>query len=401
MNPPQEDITIGLHTYFTDTKPLKNVEIKHRLGDFVVNELLNEAFFPHISRKPELNSYALVRIVKPYGVDTLSLIDRIVSRGFNRRRIYVIGLKDKFSIAIQHLFVPEALLDKLLSLLTWFKIKYTIIGFVNGEHLTRELSRGNAFEIRLWNLETIDPLISFFDRYSPSSLPNFFGYQRFGIHRMNHIYGKLILTKVDNKVDTSSLEDVFPKLMKGIRKVFSQRPREDIKNLSDLRKFLLNLPRHLIKFLVNAYQSYLFNLALSIRIIDGLPLNKCVYGDYYLQSPYSRRIEICRDRDGCKGIPMIPIIGYGHRFKENRLMDKYYIKIIEEEGIQPKDFYLKDIENLRFFGDFRAAKLSLSHLYAYKENKSVYIRFTLERGMYATILLRELIKPRKPKAQGF
>ncbi len=379
-------------TYYTTSKPLGNVLLKQAHRDFIVNEYLDNSLISKLRRIPKPGDYILIRIYKPYGVDTASLIEKLSYYGISRKKIYILGLKDKRSYAVQHIFLHKAFLSKLEDAFSKMSIEHTVLGFISREYITRNFLRGNIFKIRLWNLDDIQPIKSFFYECSPSKLPNFFGYQRFGVHRLNHLVGRLIIKKGGYSSPVSYGEKV-PQPIDIVEKVFNITPRND-----DIIKVLSRLQRHVIKFMVNAYQSYLFNIALSRRIQDGLPLEKCVYGDYYT-SKYG--VEICRDKEGCKAPPLIPIIGYAQRFKETRVMDKYYMELMKEEDIHIRDFYLKEFGDLRFPGGFRRASLSSSYLYAYRENDSVFIYFDLERGMYGTILLRELIKPSHPFRQGF
>ena len=91
----------------------------------------------------------------------------------------------------------------------------------------------------------------------------------------------------------------------------------------------------------------------------------------------------------------IPLVGYSY-YKKTRF-DYYVSKILEEEEISPKDFFIKEMQELSNEGGFRQAVISCSN-YSVDEN---IVEFTLSRGSFATILLREIMKPEDPIKSGF
>ena len=91
----------------------------------------------------------------------------------------------------------------------------------------------------------------------------------------------------------------------------------------------------------------------------------------------------------------IPLVGYSY-YKKTRF-DYYISKILEEEEISPKDFYIKEMQELSNEGGFRQAVISCS---CFSVNDNI-VEFTLSRGSFATILLREILKPENPLSSGF
>ncbi|HZS74297.1 MAG TPA: tRNA pseudouridine(13) synthase TruD, partial [Candidatus Nitrosotalea sp.] len=63
----------------------------------------------------------------------------------------------------------------------------------------------------------------------------------------------------------------------------------------------------------------------------------------------------------------------------------------------PKEFFTKEMQEASEEGGFRQSTILCSD-FAIKEP---YVEFTLSRGSYATILLREIIKPQDPVSSGF
>ncbi len=386
-------MVIGLHVYVSRSRPIPNVYLKRVEGDFIVEEILDENYLSLINEDATTKTYVLMKIKKPYGVDTSLLIEKLSSLGVSRKKIFFLGLKDKFSTAVQHLFVHKSIVGKLEQALSRMAIDFSVVGYTSPGHITRSILYGNKFDIRLWNLKDNHFIENFFQEYPPSRLPNFFGYQRFGVHRLNHILGKLILTRGRCEYPDTA-KPIAQDFVDAVKKVF---PGTNIYSEESAFKHISRFPKHHIRFLVNAYQSYLFNIVLSKRIMDGLPIDRCVPGDYYMSN---HGIEICRN-DESPHPPLIPILGYMHRLKNERVMDRYYMELMKEEGIVLRDFYLREYGDLRIYGGFRRASLNVFQLSYYKEDGDIRLVFGLERGMYATILIRELVKPSEPSTQGF
>ena len=68
-----------------------------------------------------------------------------------------------------------------------------------------------------------------------------------------------------------------------------------------------------------------------------------------------------------------------------------------DEEITPKDFFIKEMQEVSSEGGFRQAAI---HCTDYMSEKN-RVEFSLSRGSFATILLREIMKPREPLDAGF
>ena len=73
--------------------------------------------------------------------------------------------------------------------------------------------------------------------------------------------------------------------------------------------------------------------------------------------------------------------------------------ILQEEEIDAKDFYIKEMQELSHQGGFRQAPLWCTG-FSYKRDP-LKVSFKLPKGSYATTLLREIIKPDDPIKSGF
>ena len=91
----------------------------------------------------------------------------------------------------------------------------------------------------------------------------------------------------------------------------------------------------------------------------------------------------------------IPFVGYSY-YKKTRF--NYYIeKILRNEGITHKDFFSKEIQEISSEGGFRNSSIKCD---GYNVNDNIVL-FSLSRGSFATIVLREIMKPENPLISGF
>jgi tRNA pseudouridine13 synthase len=96
-------------------------------------------------------------------------------------------------------------------------------------------------------------------------------------------------------------------------------------------------------------------------------------------------------------IPAVRLAGYSFQPGKGRfeLITK---KIMDEENVTPRDFYIKEMQELSNQGGFRQASLCCRD-FSYKG--SLVLSFKLPKGSYATTLLREIMKPEDPINAGF
>jgi tRNA pseudouridine13 synthase len=97
-------------------------------------------------------------------------------------------------------------------------------------------------------------------------------------------------------------------------------------------------------------------------------------------------------------LPAVPLAGYA--FRDNNRFSIIVKKVVEEESVAMKDFYIKELQEVSVEGGFRQASI-LCKEFSYSLNDSLETKFVLNKGSYATILLRELMKPIDPIKAGF
>ncbi|RDD52964.1 MAG: tRNA pseudouridine(13) synthase TruD [Candidatus Korarchaeota archaeon NZ13-K] len=147
----------------------------------------------------------------------------------------------------------------------------------------------------------------------------------------------------------------------------------------------------LIRFYVHSYQSYLFNVLLSRRLIHGLSAEE---GDFILKE--SGEISMHPE----EGQLLLPLPGAFTRAKGGWLGEELGA-LMREEGIKGEMFIFRELPEISALGDFRKAICEVSSLRFFERNGMVTLSFFLESGSYATSYLREILKPEDPVGQGF
>ncbi|HET6517579.1 MAG TPA: tRNA pseudouridine(13) synthase TruD [Nitrosopumilaceae archaeon] len=396
---PKIDTDIGISIYSTSFSGCGG-KIRQNMEDFVVSEILSEKSLSSI--KPS-DGYAVYKL-KKQNIDTNHALKEIFRR--TGVRLKSLGLKDSFAITEQ--FVCS--MNKSKTIQDFVSSKYSLkkIGFVK-KPLTKKDMVGNNFQIKI-SEPTSDP--SKFDEYD--KILNFFGYQRFGSSRpVTHLIGKAILQRdffkaikllvsFTSEFDSKEHTELRKKLAdeSNYKKLLSDVPPQmDLERIAisqmiehnDPLKAIKALPLSIRRFFVQAYQSFVFNKTVSMAFENGEDLFLPQEGD------------VCFDKNGIlgkyiKGLEQnlsIPLVGYFY-YKKTRF-DYYISHILEEEDISLKDFYIKEIQEVSNEGGYRNSSISCSN---YSVNDNV-VSFSLSRGSFATIVLREMIKPEDPIRSGF
>jgi len=380
--------SVGMLYYITSTEGLGG-RIKCRLDDFIVVEDSDIPFNPEGEH--------LVLVIEKRGVTTDFVVKHIsMVSGLDRRLIGFSGVKDSRAVAVQKFSIPikgevdvrkfnvEGRVRVLDAYRTSRKIR---VGALKGnffEITLRECNfRGELAEVTLRELEDF-------------GCPNYFGHQRFGTIRFNtHMLGKRLLQEDYESFFEELLYKVYPeesdsakesRVLAGegyLREAYERMPkklwveRRAIKMMMEglpLQKVARLLGLSLIKFYVNAYQSYLFNLMLSERISCSMPLNRPVEGDFLKG-----------------GSPAFPLLGFKSKIPGGDA-GKIVRSVLEREGLELKSFRNRSL-GLKVKGSLRKLQLNYRNMkYASSGEGSAKFSFWLEKGCYATTLLREFCK---------
>ena len=338
------------------------------------------------------------------GIDTTHALDEIFRK--HGLKLKSLGLKDASAVTEQFVFTTYKS-DQCFEI---NETKYNLkkVGFTDKMLSKREMI-GNHFEIKI---DGASNELSKFDEFN--KILNFYGYQRFGSRRpVTHLIGRSLVQKdFTGAVDlllsfTSEYDSTKNTMMRDLMSDVSKYPEalKIIPKNMDLEKIVLKemiehndpvralraLPLAIRRFFVQSYQSYIFNHTLSRSFDAG--------EDLFCPQPD----DVCYDKNGELGKfendPLqrlsVPFVGYSY-YKKTRF--HYYIeKILRDEEITHKDFFSKELQEISSQGGFRNSSIKCDD---YKVNDNI-VSFSLSRGSFATIVLREIIKPEDPLSSGF
>ena len=396
---PKLDSQIGISVYSTNFLGIGG-KIKTTPEDFVVSEVIAKK---SLSQIKEEGDYAVYKLKKK-NIDT----NHAVSDIFRKKglRLKALGLKDSFAITEQFLCSN----NKGRGIENYDSTKYSLekLGFVK-KPLSKKNMIGNHFKIKI-----IDCKKTLGDFNEQDKILNFYGYQRFGSKRpVTHLIGKAIIQRNFDKAielilsftspyDSKENNEVREKLQdsENYSKYLDQIPPQmDIEKIvlkemiasGDSQLSIKKIPLSLRRFYVQAYQSYLFNCTLSSSFEAGESLFESQEGDVCFDS----KDILGKYIKGGDQRLTVPFVGYSY-YKKTRF-DYFISKILDAEEITPKDFFIKEMQEVSNEGGFRQAVVSCSD-YATHDNM---VEFTLSRGSFATIVLREIMKPEEPLGAGF
>jgi tRNA pseudouridine13 synthase len=396
---PKIDSDIGILVYTTNYRGCGG-KIRVRNDDFTVSEVLDKKITALLSQEDGFAVYKL----KKSGIDTNHALQTIFERfGVHLKAL---GLKD--SSAQTEQFVCSMTKNKSLQNYSDEKISLQKIGFVKKPLSAKDMI-GNNFTIKVTGANDNISNFKECDR-----VLNFYGYQRFGSKRpLTHLVGKALVQKRFDKAvelilsyqsefDTREHNDLR-KMMADQSKyleTLSLIPKQmDLERIllremiehSNPQKALHKLPLSIRRLYVDAYQSYLLNLTLSKSYEYGEELFTPKHGDVC----YDKIAKLGKYENDPDQNLAVPLIGYSY-FKKTRF-DYHISKILEEEQVSAKDFYIKEMQEISVEGGFRTARMVCTDFVANNDTA----KFTLQRGSFATILMREIIKPPDPLGAGF
>ena len=439
---------VGIDTYATTGFDGIGGEYKTHFKDFIVKEIVEnrrvldikeDSTSPIFSEdsKDRFTTFNLVKV----NMDTFKAVKKITKTlKIPYDAINYSGLKDKKSISVQRISIKGNYIKQLRNL------KLHDI-FIRNIYPTRKPVKlgshlGNNFTVVIRNIEKSKSLRTNIERVNKFltdfGFPNYFGLQRFGsIRPSSHIVGQFLLNK-DFKnafneyvVNTYSTEpDISRKARDNLKK--ERNFEEALKNFPlglnyerRMIEYLINNPDdyygaiHTLSFdlrrlLVSSFQSFLFNKMLSLRIKKGIHLFKPLSGDvisilddfngnitpvtYTYGGLYDRYLDEALELN--RASIVLPIIGKLTNLDDFPLMGSIFKEIAKKEGISDDIFKSGIGTKDEFKGSIRAmtvkprdlSMIELSEDDLYREKMKIKIEFSLQKGSYATILIREIIK---------
>jgi len=452
---------MGIEAYATRSLGIGGV-IRQFVEDFVVEEVLVDGSKAEINRsegyvkRGVLGSSAvkeryLLCVLVKRNWDTFLAIRAVAEQlGINARNIHIAGIKDAKAVTAQHITVEGVSLEEIRKVqvkdikirpIGYFRSKvspYFLLG--NNFHITIRAISHPKSTIKKRVTKTLEELEVI------GGVPNFFGHQRFGTTRpITHLVGKAIVEGNFKKAAMLFLAKPSPHEHPESRQAREQlQATQDFKQASKIFPKQLHYERLMLKHLAKtpddfinafrrlpiklrelfpqAYQAYLFNKFLSRRIENGLPLNRAEVGDYVVNVERSRlpmpTMYRITDTQMLKEVNKaiktgrmriaIPLIGFKQHPSQG-FQGEIEKQIMEEEGIILENFKINAMPEIASRGELRTAITPLNDFSideisddsANPSKRKAELSFTLYRGSYATILLREIAKPRDPLRAGF
>jgi tRNA pseudouridine13 synthase len=391
--------------------------IKTRPEDFFVEEL--PAYEPCGSGT---HVYALI---EKNGLGTREALDRI-ARALNvqRREIGSAGLKDAHAVARQWISIEHIQPERLEQL------SLAQVQVIKTSRHTNKLKpghlRGNRFVVRLRKLalpveearKTAESVLAILAR---RGVPNYFGPQRFGNHRNNHLLGRALARNdavefMDQFLGRPNAEADSPTVLQA-RTLYEEGRYEEalpcwpgqfadhrralraiIAGKGKKKRGLFTVDKHLQGLFVSAYQSDVFNRVLAARMPD---IDKVLLGDmaYKHDNGACFRVEQAETEqprcDRFEISPTGPLLGQRTTRLtgpagdiENPILDAEVLGE-NESGHMRRLGARGGRRPLRFQPKNAGLATGQDDLGPYLE-----LRFELDAGCYATTLISEITKDR-------
>ncbi|MAF50746.1 MAG: hypothetical protein CMH64_01515 [Nanoarchaeota archaeon] len=288
-------------------------KIKEKPEDFVVKEILN-------LNKKKKGKYSYF-LLKKKNWNTLDLVKKL-SKKLNRDVKYA-GLKDKQAVTEQYVSVEGVKEIK-------FNIKDVSIRKVGegDEPIILGGLDGNKFEIVVRNLDSKKNL-------KINKIENYFDKQRF--------------SEKNVEVGLALLKRNYSKLIKLL----------NLKNKEEIFRY----DKKILKFVLNSFQSYVFNLVLKEVLEKKIKIKK------------------------------LPLINFDTEF-ENKEIEKTYCEILERDKIKKEDFIFREMPFLVSESKDREIFIKVEDFkYRYSKDGSKFkcvLKFKLSKGSYGTLVVKKL-----------
>ncbi len=460
MRVPELEKSLGIEAYVTGSQGIGGA-IRQRVEDFAVEETLVDGSKADIDPSDNIAKHGvlgsseardrfLLCVLVKRDWDTLSAVKAIADQlDISMGRISIGGMKDARAVTAQYVTVGGVSAEEVRKVRVK-DIELRPVGYFHSEHSSYYVL-GNSFRVVISKIEHSEDAVAgrvaqtVRDLKLFGGVPNFFGHQRFGtIRPITHLVGKaivrgnleeaamLFLAKSSPDEHPSSREarkhlsdtkdfkqslHCFPKQLRYERLMLAHLAEKP----EDYAGAFKRLPMKLQKLFIQAYQSYLFNRFLSQRIKSKIPLNRAEVGDYVVGVERSGLPMVTMHKtvsDGALGEInkameagrmrlALPLVGFKQGVSGGCQGD-IEKRMLEKEGVQPNDFRVKELLDISPRGELRAAVTPLNNFSVDgissdqdQKERMAELSFLLYRGSYATIVLREIMKPRDLVEAGF
>ena len=305
----------------------------------------------------------------------------------DRKRMGFAGMKDKKARTRQWICISNMDSDEQfeqVKALSGQIYKTDFLKVIRGrKKLRMGQLKGNKFRILIRDIDDVEKSAEIasdiLKQLEGTGVPNYFGWQRFGKPRTNtHLVGEAL---VEND------------LKKAVGRYIGN-PTEEEHEENHYKNALHALPKPLQRMFVHAYQSFLFNAAVSKRVEMGI--NKYIEGDIIINNEE----RIVRDKtpeeyqeliDTFQVNPTSPLYGTKVPFAGGTVgeMEK---SILDNYGLSKEDFEVPKMPRLGSHGLRRSMRFQVWDTSAIATDEGVLTEFSINKGSYATAVLREVMK---------
>jgi tRNA pseudouridine13 synthase len=406
---------LGMRYYASDTDGVGG-KLRSTPEDFIVEEI------PLDDKGGTTGPYLICSLTKK-NWELQHAVKEIANRlGISHRRIGWGGTKDRNAVTRQRISIYNVTPEQVAAI-RLKDITIEPVGFANASLSLGDL-QGNRFDLMIRDVE-LDQLEENMREITSTvadGVPNYFGLQRFGaIRPVTHAVGEWILRGDYEQAVVTYVGMAFPGEADYVQKIRSsfvatRDPVPALQNLPSQMSYeramlhhlhnhpgdyggsLLELPPKLLSMFVSAYQSYLFNCALSLRFDRGYLLTDPVPGDQLIfangrvdtvtaENTKAVFLHIARGRCG------IALFMPGREPLEGITGgDGTMAMLLAEHGITAGDFdKASKFVRTKFDGAWRPIALKTIVEYSI-DQMGVRLKFTLPPGHYATTVCREYMK---------
>jgi tRNA pseudouridine13 synthase len=412
---------LNAETYLTSQKGIGG-EIRAINEDFYVEEIpLNH---------PSGEGPNTWMWIEKEGRNTLDVVLDIARElKINRKQMGFAGMKDKAAVTRQYICVSNKTPEELQELED--KLHHVKILDIKSNQKKLRIGQlvGNKFRLMVRGVSDTDNAAKtaeeILNQLKEKGVANYYGFQRFGKNRPNtHLVGKALIkggvkAAVDSYIghpydtepkhiqearrfyDQGELEEALASMPSGMRyekmMLYALLKEKKKKGELDEKSYILalkSLPKPLSRMFVHAYQSYLFNRAVSER--SKLGINQYVEGDILLDNEEHLIHEFDLENINEKikefqAHPSAPLYGSKVPLAGGELGEMEQ-KILDEEDLKLGDFMVSKMPKLGSHGIRRAIRFKIWDVSAEATEEGVIVGFSIPKGSYATSVLREVMK---------
>ncbi|MCE7974949.1 MAG: tRNA pseudouridine(13) synthase TruD [Leptolyngbya sp. PLA1] len=422
---------LGTHVapraYLTAGIPPLGGVIKQRPEDFLVDELP--------AYQPCGEGEHIYMLVQKRGLSSLEMIG-VIARHFGvaRNAVGYAGLKDKHAITRQvvSVHVPGKRTEDFPA------FEHEQIEVLWVDRHTNKLRpghlRGNRFSIKVRNVAPTAVLVArkVLASLKQTGVPNRFGEQRFGLLENNHLVGRAIV-KGDWEGAAAELlgpSPRFPGVNQEARALFAAGKYREaaphfppgakselvvLKGLADgkdARRAFLRLDETVLRYYLSAFQSAVFNAVLDGRVLDG-ELGGLHVGDLAFKHANGAVFDVTEgvmaDTDTDRRLSAFEISPSGPMWgaqmpRGGGRTDHAEVTALANLGLTPEDLVAFGARAPgKLEGKRRPLRVPLidPEVEGGLDEHGPYVRcaFELPRGSFATVVLREIMKPAQEVGQ--